>query len=184
MECDTLHSCIERKSEGGDNHLPIDYLWISWEARNKSNSYKVKSMHLNDFKNFTGQGFHRYKSVRHGKVRNIFVPYNIISIMTFSRLSIFLWWLMLGPLDISLMEKYIISTVSKMIEIHFRLVLRKPQEKLFVFGGKEDQKQKWQHPQLLKSVSDYNRYYNNIKYIDEWVKYSFLFNFYIVSKYF
>lgn len=91
MECDSVHSCIERKSKGRDIHLPSDYLRISREARNKPNPYEVKSMHHTDFKNFTVQDFHRYKSIRPGKVRNIFVPCYIISILTFSRLSMILW---------------------------------------------------------------------------------------------
>lgn len=68
MECDSVHSCIERKVKGKDIHLPSDYLHLSKEARSKPAPYDVVSMQYADFKDFTSKSFHRYNSIRPGKV--------------------------------------------------------------------------------------------------------------------
>ena len=68
MECDSVHSCIERKIKGKDIHLPSDYLRISKEARSKPAPYDVVCMQYTDFKDFTPKRFHRYYSIRPGRV--------------------------------------------------------------------------------------------------------------------
>lgn len=68
MECDSVHSCIERKLKGRDIHLPSDYLRITKEARSKPSLYEVKCMQYSDFKNYTVKKYQRYTSIRPGKV--------------------------------------------------------------------------------------------------------------------
>ncbi|CAH1109472.1 unnamed protein product [Psylliodes chrysocephalus] len=68
MECDSVHSCIERKIKGKDIHVPSDYLHISKEARSKPAPYDVVCMQYTDFKDFTPKKFHRFNSIRPGRV--------------------------------------------------------------------------------------------------------------------
>lgn len=68
MECDSVHSCIERKLKGHDIYLPSDYLRITKEARSKPFPYEVRTMQYSDFKDYTIKKYQRYGSIRPGKV--------------------------------------------------------------------------------------------------------------------
>lgn len=70
MECDSVHSCIERKLKGRDIQLPSDYLRITKEARSRPFPYVVKCMQYSDFQNYAVKTSQRYASIRPGKVNN------------------------------------------------------------------------------------------------------------------
>lgn len=64
MECDSMHSTIERKIQGRVINVPADYIQLAKTARKFPRPYTVKYLQHDFFKDFSGQNF--YKSIRPG----------------------------------------------------------------------------------------------------------------------
>ncbi|XP_031327727.1 uncharacterized protein LOC116158984 [Photinus pyralis] len=67
MECDSVHSVIERRLKHKEIHLPSDYVTISKEARKTSTPYKTKMLEYSFFKDYSASKFLRYTSLRPGR---------------------------------------------------------------------------------------------------------------------
>lgn len=67
MECDSVHSTIERKLQNREIHLPSDYLSVTREARRNPRPYEAVELDFNFFKNYSLAGHLRYSSIRPGK---------------------------------------------------------------------------------------------------------------------
>lgn len=67
MECDSVHSVIERKLKNKDIVLPYDYVTITKTARIKPFPYDVEYLQHTFFKNYDDQDKMRYKSIRPGR---------------------------------------------------------------------------------------------------------------------
>ena len=65
IECDSIHSCIERKLKNRDVYLPSEYIRISKEARKNPFPYEVIELDHTFFKDFTGNI--KYSSIRPGR---------------------------------------------------------------------------------------------------------------------
>lgn len=70
MECDSVHSAIERKLRHREIHLPSDYASVTKEARLNPKPYGVQILEHTFFKNFSDSKFLRYASIRPGKKSN------------------------------------------------------------------------------------------------------------------
>lgn len=66
MECDSVHSVIERKLKNTDIHLPSDYIKITKTARSKPFPYEIKDCDISFFFNYQNN-VNRYDSIRPGK---------------------------------------------------------------------------------------------------------------------
>lgn len=66
MECDSVHSVIERKLKNTDIHLPSDYIKITKTARSKPFPYEIKDCDISFFLNYQ-KNVNRYDSIRPGK---------------------------------------------------------------------------------------------------------------------
>lgn len=69
MECDSVHSCIERKLKTKEIYLPSDYIKATKEARQKPFPYKVKEVDHTLFKNYDDRRFIKFASIRPGRKR-------------------------------------------------------------------------------------------------------------------
>ncbi|VEN42000.1 unnamed protein product [Callosobruchus maculatus] len=67
MECDSVHSLIERKLHNREIELPTDYVKVTREARLKPAPYDVKYMRHSDFRNYDLRNQMAYQSIRPGK---------------------------------------------------------------------------------------------------------------------
>lgn len=67
MECDSVHSVIERKLKNKDISLPYDYVNITKSARIKPFPYDVEYLEHTFFKNYDNPNLMRYKSIRPGR---------------------------------------------------------------------------------------------------------------------
>jgi len=67
MECDSVHSCIERKLKNREIHLPSDYYKASLEARKRPGPYEVIMLDFSFFKDYTRLENLRYTSIRPGR---------------------------------------------------------------------------------------------------------------------
>lgn len=65
MECDSIHSCIERKLKNRDIYLPSDYIRITKEARINPFPYEVVELDYTFFKDYTKNA--KYASIRPGR---------------------------------------------------------------------------------------------------------------------
>lgn len=89
MECDSVHSAIERKTKNKEIYLPSDYVKLTREAR-KKNPYETICVNFDLIKDYADTKTHVYKSVRPGKkagdpqvvdIRQImYEPENIIKV--------------------------------------------------------------------------------------------------------
>ncbi|CAH1111751.1 unnamed protein product [Psylliodes chrysocephalus] len=70
MECDSVHSTIERKLRHREIYLPSDYASVTKESRLNPTLYDVQILDYNFFKNFSDSKFHRYSSIRPGEKTN------------------------------------------------------------------------------------------------------------------
>lgn len=70
MECDSVHSLIERKLKNKEIMLPCDYVRITREARQKPFPLVSKYMTHIDFRNYDDKELIRYKSIRPGRSVN------------------------------------------------------------------------------------------------------------------
>lgn len=70
MECDSVHSCIERKLKRREISLPSDYVKATREARSKPMPYEVVVTNHDFFKDYSSIDCLRYSSIRPGKVKN------------------------------------------------------------------------------------------------------------------
>lgn len=68
MECDSVHSLIERKLKNKEIHLPSDYATITKEARSRPKPYIVKILDFSFFKDYSQSEHLRYSSIRPGKM--------------------------------------------------------------------------------------------------------------------
>lgn len=68
MECDSVHSAIERKIKGREIYLPSDYVKATKEARTKPFPYDVKVLDYNFFLNYNTDL--TYTSIRPGRMKN------------------------------------------------------------------------------------------------------------------
>lgn len=66
MECDSVHSAIERKLKNREIHLPSDYVTITKEARSIM-SYETVLVDYNFIKNYANSEHLIYKSIRPGR---------------------------------------------------------------------------------------------------------------------
>lgn len=66
MECDSVHSAIERKLKNREIHLPSDYVSITKEARTKE-KYEVVEVDYSFFKNYADYSTFIYKTIRPGR---------------------------------------------------------------------------------------------------------------------
>lgn len=66
MECDSVHSAIERKLTNREIHLPCDYVSATREAR-ASNPYEVIQIDYNFVKNYADTSTWLYKTIRPGR---------------------------------------------------------------------------------------------------------------------
>lgn len=71
MECDSVHSRIEKEMKGRDVYIPHDYIRFTKDARKYPFPYVARKMVFSDFKDFTIREFQRYSSIRPGKVRTL-----------------------------------------------------------------------------------------------------------------
>lgn len=69
MECDSVHSAIERALKHKEIYLPSDYIKITKQARLK-NPYVVKSMDFDFFLNYGHKDSLKYSSIRPSKLNN------------------------------------------------------------------------------------------------------------------
>lgn len=67
MECDSVHSVIERKLKNRDIFLPYDYVSITKTARLKPFPYDVEYLEHQFFKKYDDPKLMRYKSIRPGR---------------------------------------------------------------------------------------------------------------------
>lgn len=67
MECDSVHSCVERKLKNRIIQLPSDYLKATLESRRKPKPYEAFMVDHTFFKDFSKREFLRYSSIRPGK---------------------------------------------------------------------------------------------------------------------
>nr|CAI5823227.1 unnamed protein product [Callosobruchus analis] len=70
MECDSVHSCIERKLKNREIHLPSDYISASKEARTKPFPYEVVKLGFDFFKDYSKPCCLKYNSIRPGRKPN------------------------------------------------------------------------------------------------------------------
>lgn len=70
MECDSVHSCIERKLKNRDINLPSDYISASKEARTKPFPYEVVKLGFDFFKDYSHNSVLRYTTIRPGRKPN------------------------------------------------------------------------------------------------------------------
>lgn len=64
MECDSVHSCIERKLKNRTIELPADYIKATKEARTKPEPYEVIQLSYEFFKDYSKTEFHKYSTIR------------------------------------------------------------------------------------------------------------------------
>lgn len=67
MECDSVHSVIEKKLKNREIYLPSDYAAVTKEARLNPKPYETKILDYSFFKNFAHSKNLRYSSIRPGK---------------------------------------------------------------------------------------------------------------------
>lgn len=67
MECDSVHSVIERSLRHREIHLPSDYASVTIEARKTPKPYGVKLLDYTFFKDFSLSNNLRYSSIRPGR---------------------------------------------------------------------------------------------------------------------
>ncbi|XP_022203503.2 uncharacterized protein LOC111060166 [Nilaparvata lugens] len=66
MECDSVHSLIERKLKNREVYLPSNYLTVTMEAR-KSSPYIAKWVTFDQFTNYSHSSSQRFSSLRPGQ---------------------------------------------------------------------------------------------------------------------
>ncbi|CAG9765834.1 unnamed protein product [Ceutorhynchus assimilis] len=154
MECDSVHSLIERKLKNREIHLPSDYCSVSRECRVTPRPYDVKLLEFNFFKNYAETKHLRYTSLRPGKrayepgindircIRYTALPTPEITVkLSYEEPYISL---PVRPKSIPVIDSYppLLSAPSKI------------------------KKSKWEHLQELKSVlpKDTHAFYDNILY--------------------
>ncbi|KAK5643905.1 hypothetical protein RI129_007750 [Pyrocoelia pectoralis] len=67
MECESVHSGIERCLRHREIHLPSDYVSVTTEARKTPKPYGVKTLDYTFFKDYSSSKYLRYSSIRPGK---------------------------------------------------------------------------------------------------------------------
>lgn len=67
MECDSVHSVLERKLKNQDILLPHNYVTITKNARIKPFPYDAEYLEHGFFKNYDNQDLLRYRSIRPGR---------------------------------------------------------------------------------------------------------------------
>nr|CAH7736180.1 unnamed protein product [Callosobruchus chinensis] len=70
MECDSVHSVIERKLNHREISLPFEYVNITKNARQKPFPYDAEYLEHQFFKNYDDSNILRYKSIRPGRTTN------------------------------------------------------------------------------------------------------------------
>ncbi|VEN51644.1 unnamed protein product [Callosobruchus maculatus] len=152
MECDSVHSVIERKLRNREIHLPSDYEALTREARKTPHPYRTRNLEWSFFKNYASCQHQRYSSIRPGRkpqdptINSIRVikydPNGTIQVKTEHD----------GPyMDLPCRPKPLPP------------ILDYPP----LFSGRSKIKQeKWQHLQDLKSVisKDTHAFYDNLRY--------------------
>ncbi|CAG9764698.1 unnamed protein product [Ceutorhynchus assimilis] len=154
MECDSVHSLIERKLKNREIHLPSDYCSVSRECRVTPRPYDVKLLEFNFFKNYAETKHLRYTSLRPGK-RAYEPVINDIRCIRYTALP--------TPeitVKLSYEEPYISLPVRpKSIPVIDSYPPR-------LSAPSKIKKSKWEHLQELKSVlpKDTHAFYDNILY--------------------
>lgn len=67
MECDSVHSCIERRLKNREIYLPSDLYRASLEARKRPGPYEVYLLDYTFFKNYSLADHQRYSTIRPGR---------------------------------------------------------------------------------------------------------------------
>ncbi|CAG9840378.1 unnamed protein product [Diabrotica balteata] len=67
MECDSVHSMIDRRLENKEIHLPSDYASITDQAMKGTKPYRVKILDHTFFKDHSSSNHMRYSSIRPGR---------------------------------------------------------------------------------------------------------------------
>jgi hypothetical protein len=67
LECDSVHSCIERKLKNTNIYLPSDYVKIAQEARHTPFRYEAELLNYKFFSDFTLAKGQFYPSIRPNK---------------------------------------------------------------------------------------------------------------------
>lgn len=70
MECDSIHSAIERKLKGREINLPSDYLSVTLKTQRKPFPYEAQWVDNTFFKDFSGGKCQCYSSLRPGEKTN------------------------------------------------------------------------------------------------------------------
>lgn len=152
MECDSVHSLIERKLKNREIMLPHDYVRKTQEARQKPFPLTAKYMTHDQFRNYDDKELMRYRSIRPGRGTNDPTVTNLREIHYFPH----------GEIG------YKINFVDEIKVLPQRLkevVPYKQALKLFPARLKIT-KQKFEHLQDIKSTlpQEYHGFYNNLQY--------------------
>lgn len=67
MECDSVHSAIERKLKNREIHLPSDYITATKEARRNPTPYETVEVTYSSIKDYNDKSTWRYSSIRPGR---------------------------------------------------------------------------------------------------------------------
>jgi len=67
MECDAVHSVIERKLKNKEIYLPSEFIRLTKEARKHPEPYEAKHLSHDNFLDF--KNHHHYKSIRPGRTK-------------------------------------------------------------------------------------------------------------------
>lgn len=70
MQCDAVHSLIERKLKNKEIVMPYDYVRLTREARQKPSPLLAKYMTHDMFRNYEDNNLMRYRSIRPGRSKN------------------------------------------------------------------------------------------------------------------
>ena len=70
MECDSIHSLVERKLKNVDIRLPSDYMEICKHSRSKPFPIEVAEVGFNFFRNYNSAQILRYSSIRPGNKKS------------------------------------------------------------------------------------------------------------------
>lgn len=70
MQCDAVHSLIERKLKNKEIVMPYDYVRLTREARQKPSPLLAHDMTHDKFRNYDDNNLMRYKSIRPGRSKN------------------------------------------------------------------------------------------------------------------
>ncbi|CAH1106899.1 unnamed protein product [Psylliodes chrysocephalus] len=152
MECDSVHSCIERKLRNRVIELPSDYVKASMEARIKPEPYEVTQLRHTFFNDYSLSESHRYSTIRPGR-DNLVTDIKALYYDTNGEIKV--------KLDFSLEFQNLPCRPKQMTPI-----LNYP--KLYKERLPITQK-KWKHLQELKSVisQECHLFYDNLPYIQD-----------------